>query len=296
MYRNDRALILSGGGARGAYEIGVWKHLCEMKWRPDLICGTSVGAINGAAITAGLPLEDLLMLWKSIERGRIFRIPIWRRILNFILRRGFMAYMDTGPLRSLLVSEIEIGNIRKSEIELVISAVNVLSSEIAYFNNSSIGIDHIMASSAIPVLFPWQYIGGKPYWDAGAMVNTPIAPAVEREAKEIIVVLLSPVGGADLPLPRNHREAAERLFEHSLIGSFEAFRTHLSEEQRNSGFLDILYRGISAKRKMKIVTVSPEKMLGFHSMLDFSKKQADELIQAGYEDARTQLKDFFELG
>ena len=48
-YRRDRALLLSGGGARGAYEIGVWKYLCEMKWRPDLICGTSVGSVNGAA-------------------------------------------------------------------------------------------------------------------------------------------------------------------------------------------------------------------------------------------------------
>ena len=62
MYRHDRALILSGGGTRGAYEIGVWKYLCEVKWQPDLICGTSVGAINGAGITAGLSLDDLIGL------------------------------------------------------------------------------------------------------------------------------------------------------------------------------------------------------------------------------------------
>jgi len=70
MYRSDRALILSGGGARGAYEIGVWKRLCEMSWRPDLICGTSVGAINGAAIAAGLPLR---ISSRQARRSRLVR-------------------------------------------------------------------------------------------------------------------------------------------------------------------------------------------------------------------------------
>ena len=297
MYRHDRALILSGGGARGAYEIGVWRYLCEMKWRPDLVCGTSVGSINGAAITAGLSLEDLIGLWMSIERGKVFRIPMLRRILNFILRRRFVSYMDTRPLRSLLDLEIDVAEIRRSNIELVISAINILSSEIVYFNNSSISIDHIMASSAIPILFPWQYIDGVPYWDAGVMVNTPIAPAMERKVKEIIVVLLSPVGGgADLPLPKSQRGAIERLFEHALIGSYEAFMSHLSEEQKGTGGQNVFFHEAPVREKSRIVTVAPGKMLGFHSMLDFTKKQSDELIHAGYEDARDQLTDFFKPG
>ncbi|MDD5308530.1 MAG: patatin-like phospholipase family protein [Deltaproteobacteria bacterium] len=278
MSRHDRALILSGGGARGAYEIGVWKHLCEMKWRPDLICGTSVGSINGAAIVAGLSVDDLVMLWKSLDRDKIFRVPILRRIMNFIRRRGFTAYMDTRPLRAFLDSQLDVNAIRTSDIELVISAVNVLSSEIAYFDNNSIGIDHIMASSAIPMLFPWQYVGGEPYWDAAVMVNTPIAPAMERQAREIVVVLLSPVGGVDLPLPTSQHEALERLFEHALIGSYEAFRSHISREQ---------------EKRTRIASVSPGKMLGFQSMLNFSSKQSDELIDAGYEDAKAQLAEFF---
>jgi NTE family protein len=275
MYRHDRALILSGGGARGAYEIGVWKYLCEMNWRPDLICGTSVGAINGAAITAGLSLDDLLMLWKSIERGKIFRVSVFKRILDFILRKGFTAFMDTKPLR-----EFDIDTIRKSDTELVIAAVSVCSSEIAYFNNSVIDVDHIMASSAIPIFFPWQYIEGRPYWDGGVMANAPIAPALEREVPEIIVVLLSPRGGEELPLPKNRMEAVERLFEHTQIGSFESFRSTISHQ----------HQGMA---KMKVVTVAPTKLLGFRSILDFSPKQSDELIHIGYGDAKAQLADFF---
>jgi NTE family protein len=280
MHRRQRALILSGGGARGAYEIGVWKYLCEMKWRPDLICGSSVGAINGAAITAGLALSDLIMLWKSIERGKVFRVSVRKRIMNFILGKGFTSYMDTRPLRTFLESALDVDRIRKSDIELVIAAVNIRSSEIAYFNNSSIGTDHIMASSAIPLLFPWQLIEGMPYWDGGVMANTPIAPAMERQAREIIVVLLSPVGDAELPLPKTQREAVERLFEHTLIGSYQAFRSAWPRTMAGEG-------------KLRIATVAPEKMLGFHSLLDFSKKQSDELIAAGYEDAKSQLAQFF---
>ena len=278
MYRHDRALILSGGGARGAYEIGVWKHLCEMTWRPDLICGTSVGSINGAAIVSGLSVDDLVMLWKSLDRDKIFRVSVLRRVMNFIRRRGFTAYMDTRPLRALLESQLDVNLIRTSDVELVISAVNVLSSEISYFDNRSIGIDHIMASSAIPMLFPWQYVRGTPYWDAAVMVNTPIAPAMERQVREIIVVLLSPVGGVDLPLPASQREALERLFEHALIGSYEAFRSHISREQEG---------------RTRIATVSPGEMLGFQSMLNFSSKQSEALIDAGYEDAKAQLAEFF---
>lgn len=293
MYRSDRALILSGGGARGAYEIGVWKHLCEMNWRPDLICGTSVGAINGAAITAGLPLEDLVTFWESIERSRIYRVSIYRRIVNSILRRGFTSYMDTKPLRSFLESTLEVEKIRTSDVELVISTVNVLSSEIEYFNNNSISIDHIMASSALPILFPWQYVGGKPYWDGGVMANTPIAPALERQVPETIVVLLSPMGGVELPLPKNQKEAVERMFEHTQIGSFEAFRFNISREHEVVGDKGFPLRGTSTPKKMRIVTVAPTNMLGFRSVMDFSPKRSDELIHAGYEDARVQLADFF---
>jgi NTE family protein len=293
MYRHDRALILSGGGARGAYEIGVWKYLCEKGWQPDLICGTSVGAINGAAITSGLSLGDLIKLWESIERQRIYRVSVFRRIVNLVLRRGFTSYMDTQPLRSFLESTLDFDKIRSSDVELVISAVNVLSSEIEYFNSSSIGIDHIMASSAIPILFPWQYISNKPYWDGSVMANTPIAPALDREVREIIVVLLSPMGGTEHPLPRSQKEAVERMFEHTQIGSFEAFRYYVSKEHKGMGDGDSSFRGASTPTRTKIITVAPGHMFGFRSVLDFSPKKSEELIHAGYQDATLQLADFF---
>jgi len=62
-----KALILSGGGARGAFQIGVWQYLQDKGWDPDMICGTSVGAINAVAIGSGMPLAKLLDIWKTLN-------------------------------------------------------------------------------------------------------------------------------------------------------------------------------------------------------------------------------------
>ena len=292
-----RALILSGGGARGAYHVGVWKFLQEMDWKPDLICGTSVGSINAAAIASEFTLEDLIKLWKTIERGNVFRISLWKKIVNTILRKGYTPLMDTKPLRELLTDLLDFTLIHRSGIEIVISAVNILTSQLKFFDNEDIGIEHIMASSAIPVVFPWQYIDGEPYWDGGIMANTPISPALERNADEIIVILLSPVGDSRLELPKNRSQAIERMFEHALLGSYEALRVHFawdSTKRSNGGFFENLLRRTFSLNDVRITTVAPSTMLGFYSILNFSKKQADKLITAGYNDARNQLADFFD--
>lgn len=291
-----RALILSGGGARGAYQAGVLKYLNQMEWEPDLVCGTSVGAINATAIGCGLDIYEIVNLWKSIERGRVYNISLWKQIQYYFTRRGFVPIMDTEPLKDLVLNRMDLGLLRRSEKEIVITAVNILKSRLKFFNNSVIDIEHVMASSAIPILFPWQYIDGEPYWDGGVMANTPILPALERGAKEIIVVLLSPVGGAYLELPSTRRQAIERVFEQSLIGSHQSFIAHLAWEQKlkgETGILARLTRRTLTMGDVKIITVAPERMLGFQSLLNFSARQVDVLLRAGYSDARTQLNSFF---
>jgi NTE family protein len=128
------------------------------------------------------------------------------------------------------------------------------------------------------------------------MANTPILPALERGVKEIIVVLLSPVGGARLELPATRRQAIERVFEQSLIGSYQAFMAHLAWEQKlkgESGFFERLARRTLTLGDVRIATIAPDRMLGFQSLLNFSARQVDVLLRAGYNDARTQLSLFF---
>lgn len=292
-----RALILSGGGARGAYQVGVWKFLLDMGWRPDVICGTSVGAINATAIGCGLNLEELIHIWRTIAHGKVYRISLLKQLQYFLTRRGFVPVMDTAPLKAFLQERFNMPALRKSDMEIVITAVNILTSELKFFNNRVIDLEHVMASSAIPILFPWQYIDGVPHWDGGVMMNTPILPALERGAQEIIVVLLSPVGGGRLPLPTTRRQAFERVFEQSQNGSYEAFMADIAWNYKlgRKNFLQRVLRGSMKLDNLKIATVAPGRMLGFQSMLNFSSRQSDQLIQEGFIDAKNQLGRFFDL-
>jgi NTE family protein len=293
-----RALILSGGGARGAYQAGVLKFLKEMDWEPELICGTSVGAVNAVALGCGLSPEEIALLWKAIEKRQVYRISFWKQLQYYLFRKGFVPLMDTEPLKNLLLQNFDIQKLRKSKTEIIITAVNILTSQLKFFNNKEIDIEHVMASSAIPILFPWQYIDGEPYWDGGVMANTPILPALERGVKEVIVVLLSPVGGQKLPLPNTRTQALERVFEQGLIGSYQAFMSHLAWQKRlkwQKGLFAAMTRKIITIEDVKIATVAPVKMLGFGSLLRFTQQQSDVLLHAGYNDARYQLAEFFEL-
>jgi NTE family protein len=288
-----KALVLSGGGARGAYQAGVYKYLTEKNFVPDIICGTSVGAINATAIGCGLNEGEIISLWKSIDVKKVMNYSIWNNIKSIIFGR-FAPMLDTSPLKSLLKRELNFENLRKSETEIYISAVNIRTSELVYFSNEVISIEHVMASSAIPIVFPWQIIQNEAYWDGGLMANTPISPAIDAGAKDIIVVLLSPVGKINLDLPKNRKEALERMLEFTLISSYHAVRSTMSYEEEavvNENFLSF-FDYLILNKKVRIRTISPKNFLGIRSILNFNQIQSDNLIEMGYEDAREQLGDF----
>lgn len=73
-----RALVLSGGG-RGAYQLGVWRRLQELNWTPDIVCGTSIGAINGALIGSGWDADQLQQLWGQLHEKKVFNISACRQ-------------------------------------------------------------------------------------------------------------------------------------------------------------------------------------------------------------------------
>jgi NTE family protein len=292
----ERALVLSGGGARGSFQAGVLKFLQERDWKPDLICGSSVGAINAVAVGSGMTVEKIIRLWETCNRRQLYRLNIKNFLTSIRRSRSQAPLIDTTRLKELLQNTIDFDSLRKSETEIVISAVNMATGTTAYFDHKKIGVEHIMASSAVPIVFPWQAIKGAPFWDGGVMANTPILPALTREAKEIVVVLLSPVGASMRQVPKSLWESAELAFEHLLIGSYsalseirqlhEAYEVFQSEKERHHPS-----PVVSPPGQQKIIPVAPERMLGFRSLANFSKKQARRLIREGYACARKQLRD-----
>lgn len=289
-----KALVLSGGGARGAYQAGVLRYLEEIGWRPDIICGTSVGAINACAIGSGMDSQKLTELWLQLNQKHIMRYSIWNMLKGFF-RRKYYPLVETYPLRKFIHEHLDFTRLNQTQTKVIISAVNILSSELRFFENPNLKIEHILASSAIPMIFPWQIIDGEPYWDGGVMANTPILPALTHEATEIVVVLLSPVGSSTImETPVTKDEALERLFELYLLGSYRSVEQGL--EYRKSvmnGLTSIENFFLNLRTqftKAKISVIAPKQMLGLGSILNFKKEQAERLVTQGYGDA----KEFFE--
>ena len=273
-----KALILSGGGARGAFQVGVWKYLREINWTPDLICATSIGAINAAAIGSGMSVERLANLWRTHNRSEIYRLKTLRFLKSALRGKPLKSVLDAAPFRAMLTRNLNIEALRQSPIEIIISAVHLATGRLHLYDQAAIEIDHLMASSAMPILFPWQSIGGELYWDGGVMANSPLFIALEKKVEEIIVVLLSPVGHRPMPPPASLREGLERVFEHFLIGSYQTTMPVFNGQE-----------GSGTRPQPKISVVAPTHMLGFASLLNFSARQVKRLIHAGYHNARRQL-------
>ena len=192
----ERALILSGGGARGAFQVGVWRYLQERGWSPDLICGASAGAINAAAIGCGISPPELARIWQQYSRRRVYRLTLPAFLGALVAGKRMATLMDTAPLRATLSEYIDIPTLRRCPIEIRIPIIHLRTSRLRYVTQREITVEHLMAAGAMPILFPWAEIDGEAYWDGGVMANTPLMPAIEGGAGEIVVVLLSPSGNS----------------------------------------------------------------------------------------------------
>lgn len=295
--RVKKALIFAGGGSRGAFQIGVWKYLAERNWKPDIICGTSVGAINAVGIGSGLDVATLIHLWTSYNRRKMYRLNLIPFLAYLLSGRAIKPLLDTSPLQSMALKHLDFKALGQSPTKVVISAVNIQTARPVFFDNNEIRLEHVLASGAMPVLFPWHEINGVPHWDGGVMANMPLQPALDFGAEEIIVVTLSPVGHTPQPFPGNAGKALEHVFEQFLLAPYQS--TLLAKGYQDMALLPVqtTYRqkfsnqGLNLKQP-NIITLAPKKMLGFRSLLNFSLKQARMLIDEGYKTAHTQLTPF----
>ncbi len=295
-----RALVLSGGGARGAYEVGVWRYLEEVGWKADIVTGSSVGSINGCLIAMGWSVDQMEAFWASLRKKHIYRYPIWARIkslFRFITKapRRRPSVFDSTPLHRTLRQTIDLDKIRNSKTELVITATDIERARLQYFVGDEITVKHVLASCSIPVFFPWQEVDGKTYWDGGIMANTPILPALNRHAKEIIVILLAPVFEDKVPLPKTQNEAAAWTLDLATIGAFKALgryisqRFHLDLEETINTLSEKNYIEVGGYR---IGIVAPQSAYSLSSTLDFSRKHLEGGFERGYNDAKKQLRRF----
>jgi NTE family protein len=278
-----KVLILSGGGARGAFQIGGWQYLVEKNWKPDIICGTSVGAINAASIGSGMDVSKLVELWTTSNRRKMYRLNLIPFLAYFLSSKAVKPLLDTKLLQSILVKYLDFNALQKAAIKVIISAINVQTAIPHFFKNKEITLEHVLTSSAMSILFPWHKINGIPFWDGGIMANVPLIPVLDFGSHETIVVHLSPVGHTPQAFPKRTNRAGDHVLEQFLAASYQDTPLPLVQKSYRYKY--------NNKREStvlpQIITLSPSKMLGFKSMLSFLLEQAKNLIDEGYKTAHT---------
>jgi NTE family protein len=230
------ALVLQGGGALGAYQVGAFQALDEAGYAPEWFAGTSIGAIN-AAIMAGNPparrLAKLEEFWATICRTMPLSAPsrslprrvfnawsawqtmalgqpgffTWHSLSPWLAQPGTAAaisFYDTRELRSTLEHVVDLDRINQGAVRLSLGAVEIRSGRQVYFDNTrqKIGYEHIMASGALPPAFPPVEVDGTWYWDGGIVSNTPLDVIIDQLPRRSTLCFMIDLFDSMGPLPQ----------------------------------------------------------------------------------------------
>lgn len=194
------ALVLSGGGSRGAYEAGAWQALTELGIKIDIVTGTSVGAINGAMVVQG-DLDNTVRLWKEIETHMIFDVPEGTQPREYAREIVFNKGAGTSGLKKLLAKYIDEETVRKAPADfgVVIVELPTFTPHYVYKEEMKPGqlLDHILASASLYPAIHSCEIDGKEYIDGGYADVMPVQMALDKGADEVIAVYLNAVGIVD---------------------------------------------------------------------------------------------------
>ncbi len=214
----DVAFVLGGGGVLGAGEVGMLRALLEAGIQPDLIVGTSVGALNGAFLAADPTVETtvrLAGLWRQMSaEGGVFSGSVAQRVGRAVRSRTHVH--GRGPLRQLLADHLTVERIEDLVVPFQCVAASIERAAEHWFTAGSLS-DAVMASAAVPGLLAPVRIGDEHFLDGGLVNSIPVSRAVELGARTVYVLQ---VGRIERPLT-----APTRPWEVALV-AFEIARRH----------------------------------------------------------------------
>jgi len=200
------ALVLAGGGSRGAYEMGVWRAIIELDIPIHIVCGTSIGAINGAMVVQG-DFEEAQKMWDTVQTSEVFAVPVnddedmkekIKKTYGTFAKDLLHGGTDTSPLKHTLEKYFDEKKIRESGIEygLVTVEKETLKPWEMFVENIPQGklVDFVLASASIyPAVKPYT-IDGIDFIDGTYYDNLPVSMAIQKGAEKIIAVDLGAFG------------------------------------------------------------------------------------------------------
>ncbi|MFQ3325101.1 MAG: NTE family protein [Pseudomonadales bacterium] len=375
IHQGNTALILTGGGARAAYQIGVLKAVAELLPKRtnnpfSIISGTSAGAINATAIGASannfsLAVKKVERLWANLEVQQVYKCGPFDffysviRLVGSLLHNGVgmtrpLALLNSDPLRQLLVESINFKNLQLRIDNGHLNAIGITASSytngesVTFYQSNdsvqpwsrarrkgvatSIMVDHLLASSAIPAILPSAKINSHYYGDGALRQVSPISPALRMGAERIMVIGVSGNSSTkiDQPIP-THSPSLAQMVGHVFNSAFiDALDNDLLQLERVNELVGMLENenpkhNYSTQKRVDLLCIQPSfdfdklaekhiknmpfgmrrilKMTGasngsgsLASYLMFDGNFCRELISNGYKDAMEQkelIEDFF---
>lgn len=305
------ALVLTGGGARAAYQAGVLKAVRELL--PDdrrspfsIYCGTSVGAVNAALLAAGpehfgAAAADLASLWADIRSGDVYRADAvgilgsgarWLAALaaSWLSGRAPGSLLDSAPLRRLLERRVDFSHLDQAIAHHGLLALCVTSSGyhsgqcVSFFQGRAdlepwkrshrvgahvkLGVDHLMASSAIPFLFPAVKLHREWFGDGSMRQLAPVSPALHLGAERIMVIGASYAAEGEERAQDGHGSPSlARIGGHALSSIFlDPLTADLEQMSRLNRTLALIPEEVRqreglALRPVELLVISPSRRL-----------------------------------
>ena len=286
------ALVLSGGGALGAFEVGAEKYAREVKgYHWDIISGVSAGALNGAMLAAGR-YQRLYELWNTISNDQVytggFNLPSIIKLLF-----GARSFYGNLPLQKLIAQEMAS---IQFQVELRFGAVSLDSGEYVQFDQNTPELDKaLLASTAIPVV--WSPVDVSPALrnmvDGGVRHTSPIGGVLDFEPDEVVIINCQSSSGVPPANPGNIVQIAQRSIDILLNGIFASDVTEflrinqLVQQAQAQGVTLYNPRNGRPYKYFEYKLIEPVAPLG--DGLDFSQPSVQRSLQAGLRRARQVL-------
>jgi NTE family protein len=307
-----RALVLSGGGGRGAFECGVIERLTQLGWEPDVLVGTSIGAMNAAVYAIG-GAKAVRAMWNEIPRRGMhsfLRWVPWRSVLD--RKKWEQALEEFAPQRRLdqVTTPLHIvtTNTKTGHPLIYTNSQIPEGKERLYRRVKAITHAHILASSAIPYVYPKvtirqvdDWAGGVSevdHWDGAVMYNSPLQPAVHSGAHQIMIVLLSPYhdqrkpDAALPPAPSGILGKVGHLLDLTVTATFE---NDFEQMRRVNRRVD-QGRGEPDHKQIEAALIGPEDWLTPRDIIRYRKDRIKFLREQGKKAVETTRKRIQEHG
>jgi NTE family protein len=196
---HPRAFVLSGGASLGGVQVGMLQALGAHGLDPDLVIGTSVGAMHAAVLaetgSSAAAAERLEPIWRTLRRRDVFTGTLLTQARR-VVRRGVLH--DPEGLRRLIRRTLRAGRFDELRLPLTVVATEVLTGHVRRLTEGPL-VPALLASSALPGVFPTVSIDGCPLWDGGSVANVPLRSALAAGAASIVVLDAGDICHLDAP-------------------------------------------------------------------------------------------------